>query len=336
MKKKIVWISFIAVIITGVVIGSFVDKNKPLEKIGYALDTQIRIVVYDKGDHKTILDNAYNEILRLDKQLSNFNKESETYILNEKKTLEVSNELKEVIESGIDITSKTGGNFDLTIFPLSGLWNYKNAIVPDKEEIELAKEKIGISNIEISGNKITLKNDAKIDVSSTAKGYIADYIIDYLKYNGVKNALVDAGGNIKVMGTPGSKSDSFKIGIKDPDKSSSLVLGFVKLKDKSIVTSGIYERYFTYEDKAYHHIVDPKTGYPSESDVISVSVISKSSVNADGYATAIVVMGGQKGLELVEKTKDIECIIVKKDNTIITSSGVSDFELTNRNYKIGG
>lgn len=336
MKNKVIWISLIFVIISGVIVGFVVDKSKPIEKIGYALDTQIRIVVYDKGEYSKILDNAYNEILRLDKLLSNFNEKSETYILNEKKELEVSDELKKVIESGIEITDKTKGSFDITIFPLSELWNYKKAIVPTIREIETEKRKVGISNIEISGNKIILKNDAKIDVSSTAKGFIADYIIDYLKSNGIKNALVDAGGNIKVIGVPDKEKSGFKIGIKDPGNKSSLTLGFLKLKDKSIVTSGIYERNFTYNNKTYHHIVDPATGYPSESDVVSASVISKSSVNADGYATAIVVMGAEKGLELVEKTNDLECIIVKKDNTIIVSSGISDFELSSSNYKIGG
>ncbi len=335
MKKSYI-IILLVLIFSGILWGNFTQNNKPYEKIGYALDTQIRIVVYDKGADLTILNKAYNEIIRLEKVLSNFSEDSETYILNEKGEYAVSDELKSIILSGIEITNKTFKNYDLTIYPLSSIWDYKNKKVPSFSQIEEAKRLIGIENVKVSENKVTLHNNVKIDVSSLAKGYIADCVIDLLKKEGIKNALVDAGGNIKVMGSVNGKNGSFKIGIKDPNKKETDSLGFIELKDKSIVTSGIYERNFTYEGKIYHHIIDPFTGYPSESDVVSASVICENSMIADGYATAIVVMGQEKGLKLIEENKDLECIIVKKDNTIILSSGIEDFTLTNDDYKIGG
>lgn len=336
MKSRVTLILLLIIVIVGVVTGNIIEKNKPCEKIGYALDTQIRIVVYDKGDFSKTVEDAYSEILRLDSLLSNFNEKSQTYILNEKKELEVSDELLSIIKSGIDITDKTNGSFDITIFPLSEIWDYKKATVPEILQIKEAKSKVSASNIEITENKVALKNDAKIDVSSTAKGYIADYVISFLKAHGVKNALVDAGGNIKVIGSPDKKGKGFKIGIKDPDKDESISLGVITLKDKSIVTSGVYERNFDFDGTTYHHIIDPFTGYPADSDVLGVSVISDSSINADGIATSIVVMGAEKGLALVEETKDLECIIIKKDNTIVTSSGVKNFKITSSIYKIGG
>ena len=320
----------------GIIWGSYTDNNKPYEKIGYALDTQIRIVVYDKGIDTDILNKAYNEILRLEKVLSNFNNNSETYILNKNKELTVSDELKSIILSGIEITNKTSKNYDLTIYPLSEIWNYKNKNVPHPDKIKEVKSLVGIENVKVDGCKVTLLNNAKIDVSSLAKGYIADSVIDLLKNNGIKNALVDAGGNIKVMGSVKGEGSSFKIGIKDPNSKETQSLGYIELKDKSIVTSGIYERNFTYNDKIYHHIIDPKTGYPSENDVVSASVICENSMIADAYATGVVVMGADKGLKLIEENKDLECIIVKKDNTIIVSSGIKNFKLTNDDYKIGG
>lgn len=335
MKKSLI-IILILLIFAGIIWGNYTDNNKPAEKIGYALDTQIRIVVYDKGANSDILNKAYDEILRLEKVLSNFNESSETYILNKNKELIVSDELKSIILSGIEITNKTGNNYDLTIYPLSELWDYKNKTVPDKYKIQEAKNLVGIENVLISDCKVTLLNNSKIDVSSLAKGYIADKVIELLKNNGIKNALIDAGGNIKVTGSPNKKNDSFKIGIKDPGKKEAESLGYLNLKDKSIVTSGIYERNFTYEDKTYHHIIDPWTGYPSESDVVSASVICENSMIADAYATAIVVMGADKGLKLIQENKDLECIIVKKDNTVLISDGIKDFRLTRDSYKIGG
>lgn len=335
MKKSLIFI-FLIIIFIGILWGNSTNLSKPYEKIGYALDTQIRIVVYDKGVDSDIVNKAYNEILRLEKILSNFNESSETCILNKKGELTVSDELKSVILSGIEITNKTYKNYDLTIYPLSEIWNYKNKKVPSTDKISDAKSLVGIENVKVSGCKVTLLNNAKIDVSSLAKGYIADRVIDLLKKEGIKNALVDAGGNIKVLGSAKGKNTPFKIGIKDPNKKETDSLGYIELKDKSIVTSGIYERNFTYEGKLYHHIIDPYTGYPSESDVVSASVICENSMIADAYATAIVVMGTDKGLKLIEENKDLECIIVKKDNTIILSSGIENFKLTNDNYKIGG
>ena len=335
MKKSLIFI-FLIIIFIGILWGNSTNLSKPYEKIGYALDTQIRIVVYDKGADSDIVNKAYNEILRLEKILSNFDEKSETYILNKNKELNVSYELKSVILSGIEITNKTFGNYDLTIYPLSEIWNYKNKKVPSLDAINDAKSLIEIENVKVSGSKVTLLNNAKIDVSSLAKGYIADSVIDLLKNNGIKNALVDAGGNIKVMGSANGKNSSFKIGIKDPNKKETDSIGYIQLKDKSIVTSGIYERNFTYEGKLYHHIINPHTGYPSDSDVISASVICENSMIADAYATALVVMGADEGLKLIEQNEDLECIMVKKDNTVILSSGIKDFNLTDDNYKIGG
>lgn len=332
MKKKIFLFVLLAAVL-GILIGYNSNLSKPTEKIGYALDTQIRIIVYDKNVDKEIVNGAYDEILRLDRLLSNYNKESETARLNRVKNISACDELKTILSEGVAVSGITKGNYDITIFPLVKIWNYKNARVPDPEEIEIAKQKVDYRNIEINGNEITLKNDCEIDVSSIAKGYIADFVIEYLKERNVKSALVDAGGNIKVMGSPGGKNKYFNIGIKDPDLNSGLTLGNIKLNDKSIVTSGIYERNFTYKDKTYHHIIDAKTGYPSESDVVSVSVISRSSMLADAYATGIVVMGANEGLNLIENTPDTECIIVTKDKKIIISSGVKDFEITNGNYR---
>ncbi len=325
MKQALLW-GIVLFLIAGVLWGSFLNTSGTYEKIGYALDTQIRIVVYDKKDYTLAVEEAYNEILRLDKLFSNFNEESETYKLNKNKELTVSEEFLNLIKLGMDITIDTEGIYDLTVYPLSSLWNYKWETVPKKNEIINAKAKIGISNIIIDGNKVILSNECEIDVSSIAKGYIADYIIDLLKSKGVKNALVDAGGNIKALGNSPKNKDGFIIGIKSPFEEMGQTVGSITVKDKAVVTSGIYERNFEKDGKLYHHIIDISTGYPSESDLVSATVICENSAMADAYATALVIMGSKKAMEFIEKNSHIEGILITKDKSILTSDGVLNFK----------
>ncbi len=325
MKKVLLW-GILLFLVAGVLYGALLSPPRTTEKIGYALDTQIRIVVYDGDDCSEIVDAAYGEILRLDKLFSNFNENSETFRLNKYKELTVSSELLELIQLGINITEDTRGIYDLTVYPLSSIWNYKEQNVPEEAAIISAKEKIGISNIEIDGNTVKLKNESEIDVSSIAKGYIADYIIDFLKEKGIKNALVDAGGNIKTLGNSFKSKEGFIIGIKSPFEEMGQTVGSITVKNKSVVTSGIYERKFSQNGREYHHIIDINTGYPSESDIISATVISESSAIADAYATALIIMGAEEGMKFIENNSLIEGILITKDKRILTSSGVHNFK----------
>lgn len=334
MKKKVILLIALCIVLAGVVYLSTKIDNSPVEKIGYALDTQIRIVIYDRGADKNISEEAYNEILRLDKLLSNFNTGSETYKLNQVKKLVVSDELKEILSMAKMISEDTGGAYDVTVYPLTKLWNFKKEYVPSDNEIKKAQASVNIENLIISGNEVTLLNNAEVDISSIAKGYIADKIINLLKDRGIRNALVDAGGNIKVMGNSDLKiSSGFKIGIQDPHKDTGVPFGNIVLKDSSVVTSGIYERNFVADGEFYHHILDTKTGRPTVNEVISVSVICENSAKADAYATAVMVLGSEKGLELINSHDDMECIIVRDDNTVVTSGGVANFTINGNNYK---
>ncbi len=335
MKRKELFLAILGIALVAGLILSSANRKNSFEKIGYSMDTQIRMVVYDRNFDESILEDAYNEMLRLDKSLSNFNEESETSKLNREKSIVPSTELYEIVKEGMAVSEKTEGAYDITIYPLTRMWHYKNIYVPAEEEIISAKERVSFKNVSVSKENITLKNDAMIDLSSITKGYIADKILDYLKERGVKHALVDAGGNIAVCGSPsGRESDGFAIGIQDPDRSIGTPLGQIGIVDTSVVTSGIYERNFKKDGKLYHHIIDPKTGYPSESDVKSASVIYKKSSVADCYATAIVVMGKDRGLSLVNNTDGMECIIVTKDNKIHLSDGMDNFVLTSDKYEI--
>ena len=338
-SKKVVLI--IAVIILFFVcvkvIPDFTEKNEKTEKYGFLMDTQVRIVVYDKGNYDNEVQKCYELISDIDKTMNTYNEKSELAHLNKHKEASVSESLYSVIEKSVEISKKTDGAFDVTVKPLSELWNFKNATVPSYEEISEAKASVSYKNIEFKNNNtIVLNNNAEIDLGGIAKGYAADKAIEFLSNCGIKNALVDIGGNIKIMGNSHKKNNGFLLGIQDPKESNGISLGAILLKDKTLVTGGIYERNFSSGGKLYNHILNPKTGYPIENELLCVSVISDNSCEADSYATALMILGEEKGLNLVNNTYGIECIMVKQNGEIVLSSGIAkeQFEIRNDNYFI--
>lgn len=225
----------------------------------------------------------------------------------------------------------TGGSFDYTLFPLIKLWNIENALtVPTEEEIADVLKKCGTDKIKFENNKITLNENAAVDVGGIAKGKILQLISEYLKSEGIDNFIINGGGDIVLSGLFNGKRE-WNIAIKDPF-SESAIAGYIQMTDVTIVTSGDYERFFVGNDgKSYHHILNPKTGYPAESDVSSVTVISSDSVRADALSTALFVMGKEKGLEFVNQQKNAEAIFIGSDG-IAYSAGVSENVINGMRY----
>jgi len=173
-----------------------------------------------------------------------------------------------------------------------------------------------------------------IDLGAIAKGYAADEIVKLLKDNGVSSAIIDLGGNIFVLGKKQDGSP-WKVGVQNPEKSGSDTIGFVTASDKSIVTSGVYERYFEFEGKSYHHILNPETGYPYEKDVLGVSIVSDTSIDGDSLSTTLFALGVDEGLKLIESLDGVNAIFITRDHNLHLSSGFKDiFTLTNDDFKI--
>lgn len=337
-KKILLLISILLLLLVCIkVIPSLSEKNNKTEKYGFLMDTQVRIVIYDKGNFDSEAQKCYELISGIDKIMNTYNEESELAKLNKTGNSSVSEGLYEVVKKAVGISHKTDGAFDVTIKPLSELWNFKNAKVPSEAEISKAKSFVSYKNIEIrENNVVVLNNGAGLDLGGIAKGYAADKAIEFLKKSGIKSALVDIGGNIKFIGNSDKKNEGFLIGIQDPNEKSGISLGAIRLKDKTLVTGGIYERNFTSDGKLYNHILNPSTGYPVENELLSVTVISENSSEADAYATALMILGEEKGMKLVNSTNGIECIMVKKNNEIVLSKGIKkdQFEIRNNNYFI--
>jgi len=188
-----------------------------------------------------------------------------------------------------------------------------------------------------SGKSVFLsKEGMAIDLGAVAKGFIADKVLELFKANGVKSAIINLGGNVLLLGTK-PEGIPFKIGIQNPFDLRGSYLGIIKASDLSIVTSGIYERYFEADGKKYHHILNPKTGYPVENDIMGISVITGKSIDGDCLSTSLFMLGSVKAVDLVEKLENTEAVIITKDKKIILSSGAEKiFSLIDNDFTISG
>lgn len=222
------------------------------------------------------------------------------------------NLLAEIIEASIDISTKTDGAFDVTIGSISKLWNrFKVPVLPDTNEILKRLNLIDFKKIKIIKDSIVMHDGQIIDIGGIAKGYAIKKGLAIMKKNNIKSGMINAGGDLGILGDKNGKK--WKIGIRDPFDKNCLI-DTLFLEDISVATSGDYERYFEINGRKYHHILNPKTGYPAYT-FRSVTVICENPVYADAYATAIFVLG-DKGIDFAKKN-NIKVIIVKKNREII-------------------
>lgn len=276
----------------------------------FLLDT-VCTVTADCGDD--IINGAFSLCENLEHTLSKTLKDSDVYKLNNTEGfVPVSEDTLKTVERALYYGDLSGGRFDITIAPVSALWDFKNQVVPSRDEISEALQNVDYHSVEIKDGEISL-NGSQIDLGGIAKGYIADKAAEYLKEKGVKKALVNFGGNIRTVGR-------YNIGIKKPFDDS--VIASIELSDKCAVTSGIYERYIEKDGKIYHHILDPKTGYGVENELAAVTVIGEKALDCDALSTICMLLGTEDGLEIINNTADTEAVFIDRENNITLSSGL--------------
>lgn len=298
---------------------SSTQTDQDLTYTDMLFDTVIKIQILDPAD-ESILDGLKKLCEKYDTMFSITNTDSELYKLNHAngQPFTVSSETANLIQEGIYYSELSGGAFDLTIEPVSALWDFKadKPTVPSSDAIAQAVSHVDYTKVDIQDNTITLEDpEAGIDLGAIAKGYIADQVKTYLKKQGIKHAIINLGGNVDVIGTKpdGSK---YNIGIQKPFDESGEAITSVQLKDQTVVTSGIYERYFKKNGKLYHHILDPRTGYPCENNLYSVSIITDSSTKADALSTTCFLLGYEKGMELIQSMDGVEAIFITDDEKV--------------------
>jgi thiamine biosynthesis lipoprotein len=304
-----------------------------------ALGTINKLTLYD-GEIAVAINEAMDRVYDIDDKMSVFKEESCISKINRNAgglPQKVSKDTYYVIERAKYFSELTLGLFDPTIRPLVGLWgiNTRHARVPNKNEIITALKLVNYKDIVLNNSDYTVKlnNDKQcLDLGAIAKGYAADEVKIILMKNNVKSAIIDLGGNIFAMGGRPDGSH-WTIGIQDPLSFQGDYIGTTNVTDKSIVTSGDYERYFVSNEKKYHHIIDSRTGYPSENGIISVTIISDNSIEGDALSTCAYIMGIKKGLKLIESLKGIDAIFITKDKRVYTTEGlINKFHLCNKEY----
>ncbi len=283
------------------------------------MDTIVNIKVSNgRTPHlKTAVNMALNNMEELEKSLNKYDRESEVSRINKMRAddrIPIGPDMAFLLNRALELRASTGGAFDVTISPLVDLWKNagKDGFIPSREEIEKARSNVGTEDLILNDdNSLIMGRDGiKLDLSGIAKGYAVDQAISVLKANGVKNGIVEAGGDIHCFGR-GPRNKEWRIGVRNPRKDS--IIGVLALRDKAVATSGDYYRFFIKDGKRYSHIIDPRTGYPVSDSPMSVTVIAPDCLTADALATAITVMGPSEGLRFAEGLNGIEAIIISRD-----------------------
>ncbi|MCD6102063.1 MAG: FAD:protein FMN transferase, partial [Candidatus Cloacimonetes bacterium] len=261
MKRKVVQIVFVILIIAIAYFRISNDRNKPIKETRVALGTFVTIDIQDRNvNNKEIIDSSFALIHKYEDKLSILIENSEVSKINssEKNEIQISNDVKNLIDESHKISELSNGAFDITIGTILEKYNFVNKIMPDSNEIKNMLNLVDYKYLQTKGNKlIKKKKNIHIDLGGIAKGYIVDKVIEYLTLQGIQYAAVNAGGDLFVLGN--KKNDVWKIGIRHP-RSEDEIFGEVSLKNMSIVTSGDYEQFFFIDGKRIHHILDPKTG----------------------------------------------------------------------------
>ncbi len=295
-------------------------------KVGFYLDTVVILTAY--VDDARVLDDALAECGRYERLLSRTIEGSDVWKLNHAggEPVKVSADTLEILACARQVSELSGGAFDATIAPVSTLWDFTSgaAVLPDADALAEAAARVDYTRVSIDGDAVTLPEGMMLDLGGIAKGYIADAVKGYLAERGVESAVLSFGGNVVTIGLkPGGKP--WKVGIQDIDRPTGEYMLVSKSFGGSTVTSGIYERGFDLDGVRYHHILDPRTGWPVQNELASVTIFSDSSMWGDALATAAFALGTEAGTALIEGIEGVEAVFIARDRTVTATSGAGEY-----------
>ncbi|BFK82074.1 FAD:protein FMN transferase [Clostridium baratii] len=341
MKKKAISF-FVAILLVFSFIGCAEKKKaEPIHRTELFMGTAIKVTVYDKQDEE-ILDKVFKCIIEIEDLVSINKDNTEITNLNKNagiKGVKLSEDSFNIIKKGLEYSKLSNGGYDVSIGPLVKLWSIglPEAKVPNKDEIKNVINKIDYKKVKVNDEtkEVFLEDKGMmLDLGSIAKGYAADEIVKVLKENNVKQAIIDLGGNIYALGLKDGDKD-WKVGIQDPFTERGNVVGSVEVSNKSVVTTGIYERFIEKDGVKYHHILNPKDGYPYKTDIAGVSIIADKSVDADGLSTLVFTKGLNEGIKFIEDLDGVDAIFITNDRKVYTTKGIKDnFKMINESFTL--
>lgn len=295
-------------------------------------------------ENLTAVSAVFNAIEQLEARLTVNRYHSEVMSINHaagKQPAAVSKLVFDLISQAKAASLLPDSKFNLAIGPLVKLWKigFNGRSIPEKDEIARRLTLTNPNHIDLNRTNQTVylaKAGMEIDLGAIAKGYIADIIKLLLAQYNIFQAIINCGGNVLTIGySPITADKQWHIGLKRPFAEANNLLGIIHVEDKSVVTSGIYERYFIFNDQLYHHILDPHTGYPLNNELHSVTIISDNSLTGDIYSTIFYGLGIRQGLSELKKKQNIGVIFVTRDKKIIIQSNQHfTFELTADDYQL--
>ena len=302
----------------------------------YAMDTVMSLRAYsaDAETANAALADAAGAINDLESRISVTDENSEIYLINSTSDTPtaVSADTAEIISRALDVCAGTNGNLDISIYPVLRAWGFTDSEggyrVPSYNEIQQLLRRVDYRDVQVDGSTVTLAPGMQIDLGSVAKGYTGDLVAGILEDAGITSAILDLGGNVRAVGAS-PDGEPWRIGVQDPNDTENY-FGVISVTDKSVVTSGGYNRYFVEDGKTYWHILDPYTGYPADSGVISTTIVGDDGLVCDGLSTATFVMGVNESFDFWRKSGgDFDMLLLTENGHIYITPGLEDcFELS--------
>ena len=293
----------------------------------------ITAVAADSKTTKICVEAAFSQLKRVDGLMSDYKIDSQLSQVNRdafKEPVHVDDDLFEVLRIAGEYSRQTDGAFDITVGPIVNLWRQAEEIkrLPTEAQLAQARSKVGFEKIVLDAQSKTVRfavDKMRLDLGGIAKGYAIDLAVEAMQKGGAIGGLVDVGGDVRCFGPPSDNKESWLVGLQDPTADDRLLLA-LKLRDMAVATSGGYRRFAEVDGKRYSHIINPAAG-ASADELVSVSIVVRTATAADALATAVSVLGREKGLELVDSLAETEAILVPAGETseLIHTEGVRQY-----------
>nr|WP_326185245.1 FAD:protein FMN transferase [uncultured Oscillibacter sp.] len=298
-------------------------SSDPTERAVFAMDTYITMQAYG-SEAEPALEEAEHLIRRLESRFSVTDESSEIYTANHSggEPVIISNDTALLIDFALSMAHQTNGALEPTIYPVLTAWGFTTDEyhIPAQDELDNLLPLVNCRNIDLTDTMVTVPDGMQLDLGAVAKGYTGDKVAELLRDRGVTSALINLGGNVQAVG---SKPDGspWRVGVRDPFTDGNL--GVLEIKDTAVVTSGGYERYFTDEDgNVYWHILNPETGCPARSGLVSVTVVAPEGKLCDALSTALFVMGPEEAVQFWRDRQDFEMLLVDETGGIYLTEGL--------------
>ena len=303
------------------------SSPEPVQGTFFAMDTVMDFTIYGESG---LIDQSESLIASLESLVSVTDANSELYAINQTGSGTLTGKASSLMEQALEICRRTDGALDLSIYPIVRAWGFTTGSyqVPDEETIQSLLPLVDYTQIQYDAatGTVTLPEGMEIDLGSVAKGYAGQLAAQMLREHGVQSALLNLGGNVQTVGAKPDGSP-WQIGIKDPQGEDAMMV--LSVEDQAVVTSGGYERYFEQDGQTYWHIMDPFTGRPADSGLLSVTIVGDEGVVCDGLSTALFVMGLEKAADLWAQSGDFEAVFVTASGEVYITEGLRDrFALT--------